>query len=99
MSPDADDASIPPIPPHELDMAVEEALGRPAPGTAAERIAALRERVTYLEGKIAECLVRIADSDVADALALQEVRHSYEAALRQARTLLLEYATQDRGRN
>jgi hypothetical protein len=42
------------LPPEELDMIVDEALGHPQPGPTAERLAALEQRVKYLEDSLAK---------------------------------------------
>ena len=41
-------------PPEELEMAVEEMMGRPFPGKPEERIDAIKKRIAYLHGLLLE---------------------------------------------
>jgi hypothetical protein len=80
------------IPPEELDMAVEEALGHPPPGTPAERIEALKRRIAYLQEQLA-AFQEQTDPDA--ELAAGKVAHDLINARRQ----LAEWEHQQGARN
>jgi hypothetical protein len=86
------DDDIPDIPPEELDMVVEEALGHPPAGPPAERIEALQKRVAYLKQQLA------AIEDLPDADAVQYL-NGIVRDLKDARRQLAEQEHQLGARN
>ncbi len=83
-------------PPEEIEMSVEEALGRPmAPGRdgAAERVNALEKRIEYLTRQIAYLVERPEDPGVRTTITIR--RRELAAAQRQ----LAEWKRQVEGRN
>jgi hypothetical protein len=70
----------------EAEMGAEEFLGRPLAGNPAERMAAIKDRISYLEAMIA-------------AAADDAIRQSYQKDLREAEEQLKEWQAQHKGRN
>ena len=80
-------------PEEELDMAVEEAIGRPLAGNPAERIDALQKRIQYLLTAIENLTVQ-EPSEFGQAATA-----SYRRDLIEARRQLAEYQHQNEARN
>jgi len=78
-------------PPEELEMAVEEFLGRPLSGNPEERVTALQRRITYLEDERA----LLDPSDEVHTDLWQRNRNE----LTEARRQLAEWQMQHGGRN
>ena len=51
-TPSPNDDFGPDLPPEELEMIMEEVMGRPLVGSTADRIAALEKRIKYLSGAL-----------------------------------------------
>ena len=79
-------------PQEEVEIQLEEALGHPLSGNPAQRIKALRKRVTYLEDQ------RLRSEQVDEPLRTALLKRT-DADLAEAKQQLREWQTQFEGRN
>ena len=93
---DEDFDGVPEPPPEDIEMAVEEALGHPLPGNPAERIAAMKKRITYLVDQRRGVIEACEEDPEADYDSLLQ-RNAAELA--EARHQLQEWQLQEKGRN
>jgi hypothetical protein len=73
-------------PPEEIEMGVEDALGHAFPGTPAQRVEAIKKRISYLEQQ-----KRVAADAGSEA--------AYNTDLAEARQQLVEWQKQKEGQN
>jgi hypothetical protein len=86
------------IPPEELEMAVEEATGKPVAGDPEDRLKAIEKRVAYLQQQCQDVLNSQADGKLSEATSqalLDETRRDLNEAKRQ----LTAWRAQHQGRN
>ena len=82
----------------EIEMGVEEFLGRPLSGKPEDRIDALHKRIAYLQAAIESFNLRSEPESEWGQPAI-DARNSYRADLTKAQRLLKEWQTQRDGRN
>ena len=95
MAPDPENV---PVPEHELEMAAEEALGRPLAGPAAERAAKLQGRMDYLNKEIHDLVQAVRDGRMTEEDAADEKARLTEE-LGQAEHILSDFLHQQRSGN
>src|SRR5579859_1278147 len=83
-----------PLPPEELEMAVEEITGKPFPGNSEERTQALKNRICYLETQL-----RNLEDEKNRLRSFRETRAKLSGELAEAKKQLAEWQTQHEGRN
>jgi chromosome segregation ATPase len=85
-------------PPEELELAVEEHLGRPMAGAPSERMAALTQRIAYLEQQIQLVWKRV-NHDSSRVGEIQEELMRLQEDMREAGNQLAEWKLQFEERN